>query len=165
MTQMVTQPTLSALTSSKDSVKKAKNVFTPTISHSTEPKKSIFMSIKEFNLSWMPLEASNSVLCPKTISINSSAQRNSKWWKVPDPKSSVSSFWRLLKKISTDGNGIVQTDKFVNTNIAFLQDTFWKRMKLEKQKLRPMKSPLRKRSMLKEMSWWARTRAVIFWFN
>ena len=51
MTQMTkaTQPTLFALTLSRDSVRREKNVFTRTIWHWTETKKSIFMWIKESN--------------------------------------------------------------------------------------------------------------------
>lgn len=140
----MTQLTLSVRTSSKEFAKKAKNVFTPMISPSTETKKSIFTSIKEPNLSWTPLEASNSVPSLKMIWERSWAKKNKKWWKEPDLKSCVSSFWRPPKKISTDGNGTAPMEKLASTSIVFRQDTFWERTKMERGKSRRIKFRLKR---------------------
>lgn len=164
MTQilMTTQPTLSVPTSSKDSVRRVKSVFTLTIWPSTETKKSICMLIKEPNSSWTPSEANNSPPFLKKILEKFLAKNNKKWWKAPDPKSSASSSFRLLKKISMDGNGIAPMGKLVNTSIASLQDTCSKKMKTEKQRFKWIKYRLRRRSMLKDTNWWVKTKAVIF---
>jgi len=41
----------------------------------------------------------------------------------------VNSFWKLLKKTSTDGNGTVQMAILANISIVFLQDTSLEKMK------------------------------------
>lgn len=140
MTQMIMiQPTKFALISNKDFAKKERNVFTHMISLLTELKKSICMLIKELSWSWTQSEENKWANFQKMISINFWEKNNFKWWKEQDPKLSVNSFWKLLKRTNMVGNGIVQMVIFVNTSIVSLQDIDWEKMKKDNQKWKKIK--------------------------
>lgn len=140
MTQMIMiQPTKFALISNKDFAKKERNVFTHMISLLTELKKSICMLIKELSWSWTQSEEKKWANFQKMISINFWEKNNFKWWKEQDPKLSVNSFWKLLKRTNMVGNGIVQMVTFVNTSIVSLQDIGWEKMKKDNQKWKKIK--------------------------
>ena len=130
MTQIIKiQPTKSAHTSSKVYARKERNVFTLTIPRLIEQKKSIFTLIREPSWLWTQLEEKSWASFQKMIWTRFWERNNWKWWRVQDQRLCASSFWRQLKRINTDGNGIVQMAIHASINIAFLQDIYWRKMR------------------------------------
>lgn len=162
---MMIQPTKSVHISSKVFAKKERNVFTHMILHSIELNKSICMSIKELSWLWTLLEAKKWVNFQKMTLTNFWVKNNLKWWKVPDLKLCVNSFWKLLKKASTVGNGIVQMVILANISIVFLQDIYLERMKKVNLKFKLIKFQFNKKSMLRDMNLWLKIKEVNILFK